>query len=119
MTFGALPTGMWPVLFPGSAWLCVEVRVEDANLGDLIDWQRIAQRGLANRFGTGRVVDAERAGFVLAYERADPGDALLGVALDYPAAEVSPGRVGSMRSPSGKVRCTMYRGMPTLLIRWH
>jgi len=78
------------VLLGGSARLCVEVRVEDAYLGDLVDRQRIAQGGLADGLGTRRVVNAERAGLVLTDERADPDDALLGRCARLPRGRVQP-----------------------------
>src|SRR4051812_46003940 len=68
--------------------LPVEVRVEHANLGDLVNRQFVARRGPADRLGARRVVDAERSRLVLAHVRADPGHALFGVALDDSEAEL-------------------------------
>src|SRR3954453_9005966 len=68
--------------------LAVEVRVEHANLGDLVNRQFVARGGPADRLGAGRVVEAERAPLVLAHVRADPGHALLGVALDDGEAQL-------------------------------
>src|SRR5712664_4867299 len=49
--------------------LPIEVRVEDGDLGDLLDRELTALGGLADRLGIRCVVDAERLSLVLAHVR--------------------------------------------------
>src|SRR6266545_144396 len=61
---------------------CVEVRIEDADLRDAVDWKLVAQRGLANRLRTRTVQHAERLRRVIAHVRVNPRHAVVRVALD-------------------------------------
>src|SRR5262249_55153869 len=60
----------------------VEVRVEDANLGDVLDGKVVSLRGLPDRLGIGSVVDAEHLLSVFAHVRVDPGHSLSRIPLD-------------------------------------
>src|ERR1019366_5183692 len=68
--------------------LRVEVRVEHSHLGDLVDRQLVARRGLADGFWGRCVVNAERGALVRTHIGVHPGDGLLGVALDDRPANV-------------------------------
>src|SRR4051812_5549364 len=63
--------------------LLVEIGVEYADLGDLVERELVPGRGLSDCFRVGGVVDAERRLLVLADVGVDPGDALVGVPIDH------------------------------------
>src|SRR5438477_12496725 len=57
--------------------LGIEVRIEDANLRNAIEWKVIAPCGLSDRFCGGPIVDAIGFLLVLTDIGMDPGDLLL------------------------------------------
>src|ERR1700682_4642832 len=66
----------------GSGRLFVEVRIEDANLGDLRDGQLVADRGTADGLGCGPVADAKGTLAIGGHVRMNPRDTILGVVVD-------------------------------------
>jgi hypothetical protein len=89
----------------------VEVGVEDPHLGDVVDGQVVPRRAPADRLGGGCAVDA---GVVrsssLTYEctQVTPSSAFRSITWRQSSAPVS--EIG-IRNPSGKLRCTTYRGI--------
>src|SRR5436853_7087657 len=65
---------------------CIEVGIENADLGDPVDRQSVAGRRPPDRFRRGRLVDAEGRLVVRADVRLQPHDALFRVAIDKRAA---------------------------------
>jgi hypothetical protein len=68
----------------------VEVGVEHPHLSDLVDGRFVAARALADRL-RGGCVEAEGGAFVLTDVAEHPGEPVLGVSLDHPAAKLSSG----------------------------
>ena len=62
--------------------MCVEVRVEDADLRDPVDRELVPRGRLADRFRGGCLVDTKGLAAVVAHVRLEPGHALIRVALD-------------------------------------
>jgi len=80
--------------------LFVEIRVEDANLGDLRDRQFVTGRGTADCLRRGSVEDAEGALSIGRDVGMNPRNAILGVVIDDFAARPSRnGVVASTQSP--------------------
>src|SRR5213082_543134 len=76
-----------------AAWLLVEIRIEDPNLGDALDREPVAAVCAPNGLGRGRIVDAEGLPLVHAYVRVNPGDLVGEVALDHRQAGLGAGLV--------------------------
>src|SRR5204862_631702 len=68
--------------------LSIEVRIEDADLGDAIHGQRVACRRPADRLRRRSVVDAECNAAFVADIRVNPGHALFRIALQDAATLV-------------------------------
>src|SRR5207302_7371844 len=87
-----------------AVWLLVEVRIEDANLGDAFHGELVTARRAANGLGRGPVVDAESLLLVRAHVRVQPRYLLHGVALDdgqaCPGAGLIDGNLESVRKLS-------------------
>src|ERR1700692_4492561 len=95
----------------------VEIRIEDAHLRDLVERQGVAVGGLADRFWTRRVIDAEGLPLVVTDIGVDPGDAFVGVAIDHGQTARCPLRIdwnvesfrkGPLHDVSRHMRSSLY-----------